>query len=253
MLCPETYRAYIDQVNPALPIHSGCIAGALICFRPTYLIKAITVTIGIVLADPCPVTLDGLMNIFQNDPEYEVKTCVHDGEAAMNAVTKLKPDILLLELSLPKKDGLSLIRDMQNQQMATQPVVFTDAALAQVMQAIDLGVQGLVSKDKGREFLTRCIKSVYDGGKWLDEDLAMKAVSHLIERQKNNDAIAKILSVREIAVAKLVAEGLPNKSIARRLFISEGTVKLHLHHIYQKLNCSGRMTLVLKMQKNGMA
>ena len=210
-------------------------------------------SIGIIIADPCPVTIDGLMNIFQNDPDYEVKSCVQDGEAAMNAVQEHRPDILLLELSLPKKDGLSLIRDMQEHHSSTQPVVFTGAPLSEVMQAIDLGVQGLVSKDKGRDFLTRCVKSVYDGGKWLDEDLAMKAVTHLIDRQKNNDAIAKMLSVREIAVAKLVAEGLPNKSIARRLFISEGTVKLHLHHIYQKLNCSGRMTLVLKMQKNGMA
>lgn len=210
-------------------------------------------TIEIVLADPCPVTIDGLMNIFQNDPEYEVKTCVQDGEAAMQAVKDLKPDILLCELSLPKKDGLSVIRDIQSQHLRTQPVVFTGAPLPDVMQAIDLGVQGLISKNKGRDFLTRCVKSVYDGGKWLDEDLAMKAVTHLIERQKNGDAIAKVLSTREIAVARLAAEGLPNKSIARRLFISEGTVKLHLHHIYQKLNCSGRMMLVLKMQKNGMA
>ena len=122
-----------------------------------------------------------------------------------------------------------------------------------VMQAIDLGVQGLVSKDKPKEFLDRCIRAVHNGNKWLDEDLAMKAVTHLLERKKNGNVIEQLLTTREMAVAKLVTEGWPNKRIASKLSISEGTAKLHLHHIYQKLNCSGRMALVLHMQKNGLA
>ena len=209
--------------------------------------------IQLVLADPHPVMLDGLTSIFSNHPDFEIKSCAQDGEAAMNAVREFNPDILLLDLSLPKKNGLNVIQDIQNLKLRTQPVVFTGEPIKDVMQAIDLGVQGLVSKDKPKEFLDRCIRAVHNGNKWLDEDLAMKAVTHLLERKKNGNVIEQLLTTREMAVAKLVTEGWPNKRIASKLSISEGTAKLHLHHIYQKLNCSGRMALVLHMQKNGLA
>lgn len=210
-------------------------------------------TIQLVIADPHPVVLDGLKSIFQGSSDFNVQTAVQDGYAALEAVKELKPDVVLMELSLPKKNGLSLIQDIQEQKISTCPIVFTGASIGEVMQAIDLGVRGLVSKDKPKEFLTRCIKSVHDGKKWLDEDLAMRAVTHLLDRSKNGNGIEGVLTNRELAVAKLASEGWPNKRIASKLNISEGTAKLHLHHIYQKLNCSGRMALVLHMQKNHLA
>ena len=210
-------------------------------------------TINLVFADPHPVMLDGLMNIFEGDPEFNVNTCVNDGESALNAVEEFNPDVLVLELSLPKKNGLEVIQKIHGSGLKTRPVVFTYAPIDEVMKAIDLGVQGLVGKDKSRQFLTRCIKAVSDGNKWLDEDLAMGAVTNLIERQKKYSASSQLLTPREMMVAKMVTEGWPNKRIASKLSISEGTTKLHLHHIYQKLQCQGRMALVLYMQKNGLA
>lgn len=210
-------------------------------------------SIQIVLADPHPVMLDGLKSVFSEHADFNVQACVQDGHSALDIVNEYKPDILLMELSLPKKNGLSLINDIYEQHLPTHPVVFTSAPIAEVMQAIDLGVQGLVSKDKPKEFLTRCIRAVKDGNKWLDEDLAMRAVTHLMDRSKNENNIAGLLTNRELAVAKLAIEGWPNMRIASKLCISEGTAKLHLHHIYQKLNCPGRMALVLHMQKNGMS
>ena len=210
-------------------------------------------SIQIVLADPHPVMLDGLKTVFSDHEDFNVVACTQDGLSALDAVNQYKPDVLLMELSLPKKNGLSLIKDIYEQHIPTHPVVFTGATIADVMQAIDLGVQGLVSKDKPKEFLTRCIRAVKDGNKWLDEDLAMRAVTHLMDRSKNGNDIAGLLTSREMAVAKLAMEGWPNKRIASKLCISEGTAKLHLHHIYQKLNCSGRMALVLHMQKNGVS
>lgn len=217
------------------------------------LVEVIQVSIQIVLADPHPVMLEGLKAVFDEHEDFNVQSCVQDGEAALDAVNHYKPDVLLMELSLPKKNGLSLINDIHQQKISTHPVVFTGASIAEVMLAIDLGVQGLVSKDKPKEFLTRCIRAVKDGNKWLDEDLAMKAVTHLMDRAKNGNNISGLLTSREMAVAKLAMEGWPNKRIASKLCISEGTAKLHLHHIYQKLNCPGRMALVLHMQKNGMS
>jgi DNA-binding NarL/FixJ family response regulator len=80
----------------------------------------------------------------------------------------------------------------------------------------------------------------------------MKVVDKLRTDSQNDKAVSSLLTRRELAVAKLAMQGLPNKLIAKKLFIEEGTAKLHLHHIYQKLNCSGRVALVLHMQKNGL-
>ncbi len=101
--------------------------------------------------------------------------------------------------------------------------------------------------------LARCIHTVHQGDKWLDRDLTMKTMSLLLEQQKKNAKASSLLTPREMTVARMVTEGWPNKKIASKLFISEGTAKLHLHHIYQKLNCPGRMSLQRYMQENGLA
>jgi DNA-binding NarL/FixJ family response regulator len=89
---------------------------------------------------------------------------------------------------------------------------------------------------------------VHQGDKWLDRDLTMKTMSLLLEQQKKTAKASSLLTPREMMVARMVTEGWPNKKIASKLFISEGTAKLHLHHIYQKLNCPGRMSLQRYMQ-----
>ena len=124
--------------------------------------------------------------------------------------------------------------------------------IGEVMRALDLDVPGLVSKEKSKQVLTRCIKSVHEGGKWLDRDLTVKTMSLLLEQQKKNAHASHLLTPREMTVARMVTEGWPNKKIATKLFISEGTAKLHLHHIYQKLNCPGRMSLQRYMQQHGL-
>lgn len=210
-------------------------------------------SISLVISEPHPMTMLGLSKIFQDNPDFEIKKLVHNGEEAFDAVTTYHPDVLLTELSLPKKNGLQLIQDIQKNGNGTKAVIFTSAAISEVMKAIDLGVPGLVSKDKDEEYLKRCLLKVSCGEQWLDQDLATSAVNHLVARQKQNGQITAVLTPRELCVAKMVLEGWPNKRIASKLFLSEGTVKLHLHHIYKKLDITGRMELVLYMQKNGIA
>jgi DNA-binding NarL/FixJ family response regulator len=157
-----------------------------------------------------------------------------------------------MDLSLSQRNGLALLEEIKSQQLPTRPVVFTGAPIGEVMRALDLGVPGLVSKEKSSHVLTRCIKSVHEGGKWLDRDLSVKTMSLLLEQQKKNATASQLLTPRELTVARMVTEGWPNKKIASKLFISEGTAKLHLHHIYQKLNCPGRMSLQRYMQEHGL-
>jgi DNA-binding NarL/FixJ family response regulator len=208
--------------------------------------------IDLVLADPYPVMLDGLSHVFDDASEFSVKTCVHHGDAALQAVQHHRPHILVMDLSLTQRSGLSLLQELRSRDINTLPVVFTSAPIGEVMQAIDLGVQGLVSKEKSKQVLSRCIKSVHEGGQWLDRDLTMKTMSLLLEQQKKNAQTSNLLTPRELMVARMVTEGWPNKKIASKLFISEGTAKLHLHHVYQKLNCPGRMSLQRFMQDHGL-
>jgi DNA-binding NarL/FixJ family response regulator len=208
--------------------------------------------IKLLLVDSHPVMLEGLKSILNGDHHFDIQKCVHDGEAAMDAIKQYEPDVVLMELLLKKKTGLLLINEIHQSKRPVRIVVFTGAPTSEAIKAIDLGVQGVVLKDKPKEFLTRCLLSVSDGNHWLDEDLAMKVVDKLRTDSQNDKAVSSLLTRRELAVAKLAMQGLPNKLIAKKLFIEEGTAKLHLHHIYQKLNCSGRVALVLHMQKNGL-
>ena len=210
-------------------------------------------SISLVIAEPHPMTLLGIKKIFEDNPDFEVRQLAHDGEEALSAVMSCHPDVLLTELCMPKRSGLQLIQDVRHAGNGTKTVIFTSAAISEVMKAIDLGVPGLVSKDKDEDYLKRCLQKVANGHQWLDQDLATSAVNHLVARQKHNGQITSVLTPRELCVAKMVLEGWPNKRIASKLFLSEGTVKLHLHHIYKKLDITGRMELVLYMQKNGIA
>lgn len=207
--------------------------------------------IDLVLADPHPVMLDGLSEAFHASPDFSVKACVSSGDAALAAVQQLKPDILVMDLSLAQRSGLSLFEELQSRQTVTQSVVFTGACMVDVMRVMDMGVLGLVSKDKSKQVLADCIRAVYEGHRWLDCDLTLQAMSLLFAQQKVHVQAPSTLTPRELTVARMATEGWPNKKIASKLCISEGTAKLHLHHIYQKLNCPGRMALQRLMQGQG--
>lgn len=211
--------------------------------------------INLVLADPYPMMLEGLAQAFQNSTDFSVKSCVTTGEEALHALQQHRPDVLVMDLSLSHRSGLALLAEIKTQKWLTKPVVFTGAPIGEVLMALDLdlNVQGLVSKEKTKDFLARCVKFVHEGGKWLDRDLSDKTMTLLLEQKRKKTQSAHLLTPREMTIARMVAEGLPNKKVASQLAISEGTAKLHLHHIYQKLSCSGRMSLQRCMQEQGLA
>ena len=205
-------------------------------------------TMDVVIADPHPVVLEGLQACLDAVPGLQVRASVRDGEAAVQAVQQWQPDCLVLDLPLPRQDGLAVIESLRQQGLRTRPVVFTAAPPDRVMRAIDLGVRGLVAKDKPPAVLVDALQAVQAGRTWLDEDLTLRAMTELMAQHKHNGHSTSRLTERELSVARLAVEGLSNKVIARRLNISEGTIKLHLHHVYQKLNCTGRMALAHYMQ-----
>jgi DNA-binding NarL/FixJ family response regulator len=208
------------------------------------------VTIDLVLADPQPVVLEGLVHAFAAEPDFQVRACVQDGESALRAVREFKPDILVFDVLLMGRDGLNLLVKLNEEGLATHPVVFTGDHLNEVVEAMRLGVKGVVTKDMPLNLLVRCIREVQAGGKWLEKRVAAHAVDQFLKNEGNRHDLNAALTPREIAVARMVSEGLPNKKVASKLAITEGTVKLHLHRVYGKLNLTGRVALMQYMQRS---
>ena len=208
--------------------------------------------IRLVLADDHPIVLDGLKQLFAIGRDFQVLACATNGEEALQAVRHLRPDILVLDLRMPGKGGLQVLREMQREALATQTVVLTALDNEDVLDAISLGAAGIVLKDMAAGLLMQCVREVYAGGKWLERGIAGRAVGRFVKREAGTRRMAEILTPREIQVARMVADGLPSKLVARRLAINEGTAKLHLHHVYEKLKLDGRVALVRYMQSKGL-
>lgn len=203
--------------------------------------------IEIMFADPHPVVLEGLKQTFARHPDFVVRTCVHDGASAWHEILHLQPDIVVMELSLRVKDSLSLIRDLRDENLKTLPVVFTHASILDVLGLISVGVNGLVSKSKPQEILMECIREVHHGQRWLDEEYAVCELTQT-DVPLTRSLFERILTLRELSIVQLVVRGRSNREIANTFSIAEGTVKVHLKHIYKKLRCEDRVDLLSRFR-----
>ena len=206
-------------------------------------------TIRLVLADDHPIVLDGLAQLFASEQDFDVVARAGDGEEALSAVRRCRPDVLVLDLRMPGKDGLAVLRELRREGMPTRVVVLTAARESRdVFEAIRLGVEGVVLKDMATVLLVRCVREVHAGRKWIERGAATDALDTLRNRQSMQRDFEVLLTPRELDVARLTAKGYPNKVVAERLSITEGTAKLHLHHVYEKLGVDGRMALARYLQ-----
>jgi two-component system nitrate/nitrite response regulator NarL len=208
-------------------------------------------TIRLVIADDHHIVLDGLVKLFSGEHDFECVASVSNGQQALAAVRQHRPDVLVLDLRMPGKDGLWVLREMHADAMPTRTVVLTAMDGDELLEAVGLGVRGIVLKEAATKVLVQCIREVYSGGIWLEKSFATQAVNKLLRREAGTRSIAQKLTPREIEVARMIVHGLPNKVIANKLSISEGTAKLHLHHVYEKLNLNGRMALLRYLRIHG--
>jgi DNA-binding NarL/FixJ family response regulator len=208
--------------------------------------------ISLVLADDHPLVLDGLEGLFDQEPDFQVLARCTDGEQALQAVHDLAPDVLVLDIRMPKMDGLELLRAMRGEGLKTRVVLLT-AALDDddLIDAIRLGVKGIVLKEMAPDLLIKCVRTVDAGGQWLEKHSVSQALEKHLAREADERRIAKLLTPREIEIVRLVAQGHRNKEIAWKLSISEGTVKLHVHHIYEKLGVDNRVELATYARDRG--
>ena len=210
--------------------------------------------ITLVLADDHPIFLNGLEDVFRSEPDFQVLARCVEGQAALRAVRQLKPDILILDLRMPKMDGLGVLREMQKEKLSTRVVVLTAMPDEdELLEAIRLGVSGVVLKEMAPRLLIQCIRKVAAGEQWLEKRSVSLALERLLKREAGARQIAKILTPREIEIVRMVVEGLRNKVIAERLYLSEGTIKVHLHNIYEKLKVNSRLQLARYARDQGLA
>lgn len=199
--------------------------------------------IKLVLADDHPIILEGLEQLFRREKDFEVVATATTGEEALAAVREHKPQILVLDIRMPKGDGLWVLKQIHTEKLPTRVVLLT-ATLDEdeVLDAMQSGVSGLVLKEAAAVKLVETVKRVHRGERALEPMLVSRALERLSQREEAKKLV-EVLSKRETEIVKMVAAGLRNKEIAHKLSIGEGTVKTHLHTIYEKLGVHGRVEL----------
>jgi len=210
-----------------------------------------SVSIRLILVDDHVIVLQGLRQLLSREKDFDVIATCTDADGTLKAVALQAPDVLVLDVRMPGVDGFELIRRLSEEGRRC-PVVLLTAAISdtQVMDAVNLGVQGLVMKDSAPEVLIDCIRRVHAGQQWFDQPTVTRALQSALTRER---AVSETrLTSRELEITRMAAEGLRNRAIAERLSLSEGTVKMHLHNIYEKLGVDGRLELTLCAQQKGL-
>jgi DNA-binding NarL/FixJ family response regulator len=209
--------------------------------------------IRLILADDHPIVLDGLVQLFRVEPDFQVVARCRDGEEALREVRAHRPDVLVLDVRMPRLDGLEVLRTVRREELATRVVLLTAAVEEeQLVEALRLGVGGVVLKEMAPHLLLEAVREVHGGGSWLDKGSVSRIVTKLLHQDEGRKEVAQLLTPRELEIVRMVARGLRNRAIAEQLLISEGTVKIHLHNIYQKLAVDGRLELAVYAQAKGL-
>jgi len=203
--------------------------------------------IRVLMADDHAIFREGLRKLLDSDDDITIVGEASNGNDCIKMLTKLKPDILLLDLRMPDKDGLAVLEEVNFDQLPTRVVVLTAAEDDRdVVRAMRLGARGVVLKQSATDLLIRSIHKVHGGEIWLDNHMTAEVMKAFSKSSDGGPRREKpLLSDREKEIVQLVAQGYRNKEIGEKLFISEQTVKNHLHNIFDKLGVSARLELAL--------
>lgn len=209
--------------------------------------------IRIAIADDHAIVLHGLKRLLDGEPEFEVVQCCTTGRDAIHIARSGAVDVLLLDVKMPGMSGIDVLKVL-----STGPppcfIVLLTAALsdADAIEGLRLGARGIVLKESSPDTLLECVTRVARGEQWIDGEMRARVEEAPAARQAGAQDLRRTLTVRETEIVRMITQGLRNKVIAERLSISEGTVKIHLHNVYDKLGLDGRLELMLHAQKEGL-
>jgi two-component system, NarL family, nitrate/nitrite response regulator NarL len=209
--------------------------------------------IRIVLADDHPIVRDGLRKLLTLEEDIEVVGEASDGREVVQVIQDTSPDILILDLRMPYMDGLATLQALQQLEKKVKVIVLTASEdKNEFVQAMKLGCSGIVLKQTAPELIVKSIRKVNSGEIWLDSHTTAAVMRQFAAPTDvlSGGAAGKgrersPLSQREREIVGLVAQGYKNREMAEKMFISEQTVKNHLHNIFDKLGVSDRLELAL--------
>jgi two-component system nitrate/nitrite response regulator NarL len=195
--------------------------------------------INVLIADRYPVVVQGLRKVLGAQHNFKIVACCSDGISCVEAIRSLTPDIAILDISMPGLTGLEILGIVNSEGFSTRVVFFT-ASVEDRELVMSAAAYGIILKDATPEFLVKSLRQVADGQRLLPRPSSDQLSREQIAVTGN---ALTVLTDREHQIMCLVSGGLSNKEIGRRLNISDGTIKVHLHHIYQKLEISNRTEL----------
>jgi len=212
------------------------------------------VTLRVVLADDQAVVREGLVTLLGLLPGIEVVGSAADGVTAVELVAQHRPDVLLVDLRMPRGDGVETTAKVRAEYPSTEVVVLTtyaddDALLA----ALRAGARGFLTKDADAEAIARALRSAAAGQSTVDGELQRRLVDAVTRTAPVQAREIEGLTAREIEVLRLIAAGLSNTEIARTLVVSEATVKTHVNHLFTKAGLRDRAQAVAFAYRAGIA
>ena len=197
----------------------------------------------LLLADDHPMIRTAI-EVLLRETSYEIVGAATSGAETLAAVEQLKPDVLLLDLQMPDGTGMDVFRELKAKGGAPRMIILTAAIDdASLMEAKSLGAPGMVLKSSDPAFIIECLDRVSRGGQWIDPELAER-VQELSETFGSSGRPA--LAPRERQLVRFVRQGLRNREIAKQLGVTEGTVKVYLHAVFDKLGVSNRTELAIR-------
>ena len=194
----------------------------------------------IMIADDHSMVREGLKSLLELDGDIQVIEEAVDGEDCLEKLKTCKPDVLLLDINMPKKNGLEVLQCINKSNLKVKVLVLTvHNEVEYLIKAVDIGVDGYILKDSESAELKKAIFTITKGENYIQPDLIPALNSKMIEKNSDKDKIDS-LTKREFEVLKLLAVGMYNKEIAEKLNISERTVKNHVSNIFKKLEVTDR-------------
>ena len=206
--------------------------------------------IRIVVADDHPVVRFGVRNMLLNEPGFEVVGEAEDGDDAITQTLELEPDILLLDVAMPRLPGLEAMRAIMAKSPRVKIVLLTSTiSVQQIIEALQIGARGIVLKDSVVGDLGSALRAVLSGDYWIGGERVANLLKALQELQAQAAAVPERktygLTPRELEVVSCIVEGCSNRDIAKQFTISEETVKRHLSNVFDKTGVSTRLELAL--------
>lgn len=197
-------------------------------------------TIKIMITDDHSMIREGLKNLLELDGDIEVIAEAENGEDCLHKLITVNPDVLLLDINMPKKNGLEVLKTLKNNKSKVKVLILTvHNEIEYLMKAVDIGINGYILKDSESAELKKAIIAVANGENYIQPSLIPALNSKMIEKNRDKGKIES-LTKRELEVLKLLAVGMYNKEVAEKLNISERTVKNHVSNIFKKLEVTDR-------------